>query len=94
MAKTVEVDTKNDLAVLKVTPDTKTLQPLTVKPAGAKLGEDILVLGYPLRGLLSESSSDMSITTGVVSSLAGLEGDKRYLTISAPVQPGNSGGHW
>lgn len=91
-AKAVEVDTKNDLAVLKVTPNTNTLQPLKVKPAGAKLGEDILVLGYPLRGLLSESSSDMSITTGVVSSLAGLEGDKRYLTISAPVQPGNSGG--
>jgi S1-C subfamily serine protease len=52
------------------------------------LGEDILVAGYPLRGLLG----GMNVTTGTVSSTSGLGGDARYLQITAPVQPGNSGG--
>jgi S1-C subfamily serine protease len=35
---------------------------------------------------------DRIVTTGVVSSLAGLGNDRRNLQISAPIQPGNSGG--
>jgi S1-C subfamily serine protease len=31
------------------------------------------------------------VTTGIISSLAGLHNDTRFLQISAPVQPGNSG---
>ena len=46
------------------------------------------VAGYPLRGLLS----GFNMTTGNLSSLSGLGGDTRYLQITAPVQPGNSGG--
>ena len=89
----VYIDTNNDLAVLRVeTEGSPKINPLRTKPSGAKLGEDILALGYPLRGLLSDKSTDLSVTTGVVSNLSGIEGDRRYLTISAPVQPGNSGG--
>ena len=54
-----------------------------------KLGEEIVVLGFPLRGLLS---SPPTVTTGIVSSLAGLGDDRTEMQISAPVQPGNSGG--
>jgi hypothetical protein len=54
-----------------------------------KLGEEIIVLGFPLRGVLS---SPPTVTTGIVSSLAGLRDDRTRLQISAPVQPGNSGG--
>ncbi len=54
-----------------------------------RAGEDVVVVGYPLRGLLS---SDASVTTGAVSALSGLRDDARYLQITAPVQPGNSGG--
>jgi S1-C subfamily serine protease len=32
------------------------------------------------------------VTTGIVSSLSGMHNDTRFLQISAPVQPGNSGG--
>jgi S1-C subfamily serine protease len=32
------------------------------------------------------------VTTGIVSSLSGMRNDSRFLQISAPVQPGNSGG--
>jgi TPR repeat protein/S1-C subfamily serine protease len=54
----------------------------------AEVGEDISVVGYPLHGLLG----GLNITSGSVASATGLLGDARYLQISAPVQPGNSGG--
>ena len=47
------------------------------------------VIGFPFHGLLT---SDFTVTTGIVSSLSGIKNDSRYLQISAPVQPGNSGG--
>jgi hypothetical protein len=42
-----------------------------------------------LTGALSQGGN---LTTGNVSALAGLRDDPRYLQITAPVQPGNSGG--
>ncbi len=56
---------------------------------GPRIGEQIVVIGYPLQGVLGE---DPIVTTGIVSSLAGLENDRRQIQISAPIQPGNSGG--
>ena len=49
----------------------------------------MVVVGFPLMGLLA---SGANITTGVVSAMAGLGDDSRMLQITAPVQPGNSGG--
>jgi hypothetical protein len=46
-------------------------------------------LGYPLSGLLA---TEANISVGNVSALSGMADDSRYLQISAPVQPGNSGG--
>src|SRR5262249_37260816 len=46
-------------------------------------------VGFPFHGLLT---SDLTVTTGIISSLSGLLNDTRYLQISAPIQPGNSGG--
>jgi hypothetical protein len=54
-----------------------------------RLGESLTVIGSPLRGLLA---SGPHVTTGVASSLSGLGDDSREFQISAPVQPGNSGG--
>lgn len=48
-----------------------------------------MVVGFPLSGLLS---SDPIVTTGIISALAGMRNDQRDLQISAPIQPGNSGG--
>jgi S1-C subfamily serine protease len=42
-----------------------------------------------LSGLLS---SDPIVTTGIISALSGLRNDRRTIQITAPVQPGNSGG--
>lgn len=49
----------------------------------------MVAVGYPLHGLLS---SEANVTTGNVSALAGIGNDTRFLQITAPVQPGNSGG--
>ena len=56
---------------------------------GTRPGDSVLVIGYPLHGLLA---SEANVTTGTVSASAGLRDDTRYLQITAPVQPGNSGG--
>ena len=56
---------------------------------GIRSGDDIVVLGYPLRGVLA---SEVNVTTGTVSALAGPRDDRRFFQITAPVQPGNSGG--
>ncbi|MGE0736593.1 MAG: S1C family serine protease, partial [Alphaproteobacteria bacterium] len=80
-------DQANDLALLQASPN----------PAAGRLrvgteiraGENIVVYGFPLS---SELSSTGSVTTGIVNSTAGLKDDPRYLQISAPIQPGNSGG--
>jgi S1-C subfamily serine protease len=52
-------------------------------------GESVIVVGFPLTGLLT---SDPIVTTGIISALAGPRDDRHLLQISAPIQPGNSGG--
>ncbi|MDA1325678.1 MAG: serine protease, partial [Proteobacteria bacterium] len=54
-----------------------------------RTGNDIIVAGYPLHGLLS---SDLNVTKGIISALTGPGDDRRIMQITAPVQPGNSGG--
>ena len=81
-------DSRNDLAVLK----TKKLNNNFLHfrgGRGIRIGEEIIVLGYPLGKLLG---SGVKLTTGNVSSLTGLVDDVTNMQITAPVQPGNSGG--
>lgn len=88
-AKLAAADRRADLAVLNLS------APLTGKPAlfrrhpGAALGEQVLIAGYPLQGLLSH---EMHVAVGIVSALAGPRGDRRLIQIGTQVQPGNSGG--
>jgi S1-C subfamily serine protease len=49
----------------------------------------VIAYGFPLSGLLSSTGN---ATTGNISALGGIGDDPRHLQISAPVQPGNSGG--
>src|SRR6516162_10124907 len=82
------VDERNDIAIIEIARPISTALPLRT---GGELrpGEEIIVIGYPLRGLLSSAPT---VTTGIVSSLAGLRDDRTRFQISAPIQPGNSGG--
>ncbi|WP_240048291.1 S1 family peptidase [Crenalkalicoccus roseus] len=52
-------------------------------------GEGVVTYGFPLAGLLS---SGPTLTTGEISALSGLRDNQAHFQISAPVQPGNSGG--
>ncbi|MFO0997753.1 MAG: tetratricopeptide repeat-containing serine protease family protein [Alphaproteobacteria bacterium] len=83
----VALDATNDLAILKMPAPSASIA--TFRDGGVRVGEGVVVFGYPLRGTIS---SQGSLTTGTVSALAGLRDDSRALQISAPVQPGNSGG--
>lgn len=58
-------------------------------PNDSQLGQEVIVAGYPLRGLLSD---DMNIVSGEISSLSGLQNDRSKFQITAPIQQGNSGG--
>jgi serine protease Do len=82
------IDPGNDIAIIQSALPIR--QPLRFRTGDPlKPGEDIIVIGFPLRGLLSSAPT---VTTGIVSSLAGLRDDRTRFQISAPVQPGNSGG--
>ncbi len=81
-------DKANDLALLQLSGHS--LYYLKFR-SGKRLraGDGIVSVGFPLRGLLADEAN---ITSGVVSALAGLGNDSRYIQITSPVQPGNSGG--
>lgn len=55
----------------------------------SRLGQDIVVFGFPLSNDLSSSGN---LTTGNISALAGIGNNSTRYQISAPIQPGNSGG--
>lgn len=87
-AEIVFSDPRNDIALLRVE---------QALPASARfrdsldlhLGEDVIVLGFPLQGLLG---SGPQATAGNVSALCGIGNDTSVLQFSAPIASGNSGG--
>jgi hypothetical protein len=86
-ARLMAIDPASDLAVLEAN---LALPRLSVRASPAvRLGESVIAFGFPLAGSLS---MDGNLTTGNVSALAGLRDDPSYVQVTAPVQPGNSGG--
>jgi S1-C subfamily serine protease len=81
-------DPSSDLALLKAN-----LKPgqIAVFRSGPvpKVGDAVVTFGFPLPGILS---SEGNVATGIISAATGLQNDVRFVQISAPVQPGNSGG--
>ncbi len=81
-------DRRRDLAVLTVPAEIGPA--LTFRDAPlVRRGEGVVTYGFPLSGLLS---SEPTLTTGNINALAGLRDNPTNFQISAPVQPGNSGG--
>ena len=88
-SRAIASDERNDLAVVRV-------QSASAVPAlrfrdgsGIRPADPVVVVGFPYAGLLTKSPQ---VTTGVVSALAGIRDDSRYVQMTAPVQPGSSGG--
>lgn len=91
-ATVIGSDKNNDLALLRIT-DTNFpgfgAIPYSISSSSSEVGEDIYVLGYPLTSTMGD---EIKLTTGVISSKTGFQGDVSLYQISAPIQPGNSGG--
>ena len=86
--RVLATDPRRDLALLSVAPGFGT--PLTFREAPpVRRGESVVTYGFPLTGL---ATSGPTLTTGDLSALAGLRDNPTNFQITAPVNPGNSGG--
>lgn len=88
-ADLITSNAKNDLALLKTTSSVGYDFARFRQGTPVQAGEDIVVFGFPLSGVLSLQGN---VLPGTVAALSGLGDDNRFLQVSAPVQPGNSGG--
>jgi len=79
-------DNANDLALLRADMSGLSVVSFRLEP---RLGEMVATYGFPYFGILSSSGN---FTLGNVTSIAGMEDDTRFLQMSTPIQPGNSGG--
>jgi S1-C subfamily serine protease len=87
-ARVLATDPRRDLALLAV--PVAFGPPLVFRDSPpVEIGESVITYGFPLTGVLS---SGPTLTTGNISALAGLRDNPLNFQISAPVQPGNSGG--
>lgn len=88
----VGTDKNNDLALIKIS-DSKFTGfgniPYSIATSSSDVGEYVYVLGYPLTSTMGD---EIKLTTGIISSKTGYQGDVSLYQISAPIQPGNSGG--
>lgn len=86
-SKLLATDESADLAALRLAG--ARLSPLPISVTADDLGAEIVVLGFPLTSVLG---TDLRVTTGVISALSGILGERKLMQVSAAVQPGNSGG--
>lgn len=90
-AKVIITDKQNDLAILKTTDPAINLStpPYSISFSIKDVGVEVFALGYPMSTVLGE---EIKVTDGIISSKSGFQGDITTYQISAPIQPGNSGG--
>jgi len=90
-------DAQNDLALLRINsanlPTTvvalKGVKCLAIGNSdGARSGDPVFTIGFPLSGLLA---STPSVAQGLISNSSGIDNDHRMFQISIPIQAGNSG---
>jgi S1-C subfamily serine protease len=84
-------DESNDVALLKI--DDAEFKGFNSLPYSilqtTEIGEDVFTIGYPLNSLMGDN---YKVTNGIISSNSGLKDDVRFIQITTPIQPGNSGG--
>ena len=79
-------DPNNDLVLLQTDMDNVSTAAFEPEP---RVGDQVAAYGFPYSGVLSSSGN---CAFGYITSLSGMKDDTRFLQISTPVQPGNSGG--
>ena len=91
-AEVVATDKVNDLAIIKIVDERFNgfgTIPYNVKRSISEVGESVWTLGYPMVGVMGD---EIKFTDGKISARTGAQGDMSVYQISAPIQPGNSGG--
>lgn len=91
-ARVLITDKTNDLALVSITDkDFSGAQTIPYKLFldTKEVGTSIFTMGYPMSNILG---SEIKITDGIISSKTGFQGDIVTYQITAPIQPGNSGG--
>jgi S1-C subfamily serine protease len=89
-ASIVARDAANDLALLASDGHVPAADVAAFRTGGPiRAGDPVAAYGFPLAGTLSSTGN---VVSGNVTALTGVGDDVRYFQISAPVQPGNSGG--
>lgn len=91
-ARVILEDKNNDLAIIKIEDKNFTTLgdiPFVISKKNIDVGSSIFVMGYPLRATMGD---EIKLTNGIISSKSGFQGDVTSYQISAPIQPGNSGG--
>lgn len=83
----VSKDDKGDLALLKIEVKSPAVATFRLRPE-PRIGDSVIAFGFPLQGVLS---SEGNLSTGNVSATSGVGDDPRFIQVSVPVQPGNSG---
>ena len=84
----ISANTSADLALLKI--DSFDANPAKFAPSSSiQMGAELFVYGFPLADDLSAQGN---FTNGIVSAASGLNDDMTQFQMTAPIQPGNSGG--
>lgn len=83
-------DNASDLALLRVSGLESMVRPLALADSNSiRQGSRVYAIGFPLPVIMGLQPK---INEGLINGTTGLQGDLRMYQISAPVQPGNSGG--
>lgn len=91
-ATLIASDKNNDVALIQINDNNFKgfgNLPYKILSTTSEVGEEVFVLGYPLTATMGD---EIKLSTGIISSKTGFQGDISLYQISAPIQPGNSGG--
>jgi S1-C subfamily serine protease len=83
------LDHTNDLALLKLAPARGGVHAHFRAAPAIRAGDDVIAAGFPLPQVLKNG---LNVTRGNVSAMGGIGGNSANMQMTAPVQPGNSGG--
>ena len=92
-AEIVQSDKVNDLAIIKIFDmnfDGLYNLPYNFKARSSDVGTKVYAYGYPMA--LSLMGKEIKVTDGMINSKTGYGGNVTTYQITAPIQPGNSGG--
>jgi S1-C subfamily serine protease len=90
-AKLLLKDESNDIALLKIEDTGFTgfnAIPYAIDET-TEVGERVFTIGYPISSVMGDN---YKVTDGIISANSGIGDDVRFMQISVPLQPGNSGG--